>query len=149
MSARKPPPDRLPDLPLPTPDITAAESEHLPEDRPLDDVEHALLGAATSSGNPFPIHSTPVGPEAQFIVEPGARMRCSHCGSSINAQYLPANTIARVERASDPADNLMVVPLECPVCGAVGTFTAHVGAEATKDEADVLKAMPRDVAIGV
>ena len=51
--------------------------------------------------------------------------------------------MTRLEGASDPADQLIVVPLACPVCGARGTFVAHYGPEASLEEADVLAVLSR------
>jgi len=148
MSVSSPQPDRTSERQLPRPDITDVEREQLPEDRPLDDVEHELLDGQRSADHAAPPPNTNDGVQAQFIVEGGARIRCSGCASSINAAYLSADTIGRAEGASDPADNVLVIPLRCPVCGAIGTLTTPFGADASEDEGNVLSAMPRTNAVG-
>ena len=48
------------------------------------------------------------------------------------------NGPTRLEGASDPADMSLVVPLDCPDCGARGVLVLRYGPEASMEEADVL-----------
>lgn len=80
----------------------------------------------------------------QFRVEPDAQILCLSCGAPSPAADHSANNVTRLEGPSDPADMEIVVPLECPNCGARGTLVLNYGPEASADEADVLRAFRRD-----
>jgi len=79
----------------------------------------------------------------QLVPLEGGRLRCGHCRSELAAEDCRADVVTRLEGASDPADQLIVVPLICPVCDAHGTFVAHYGPESSSEEADVLAALSR------
>jgi hypothetical protein len=75
----------------------------------------------------------------------GAALECLTCHELIEADALDANRVTRLEGASDPADMLLVLPLECPHCHTRATFVANYGPESTIEDAEVLAALNRDV----
>jgi hypothetical protein len=50
-------------------------------------------------------------------------------------------SLRRMEGASDPADMMAVVALECGVCGASGTMVLGYGPTASDVDSDVLRAL--------
>jgi hypothetical protein len=50
-------------------------------------------------------------------------------------------SLRRLEGASDPADMLAVVALECGVCNASGTMVLGYGPAAADADSDVLRAL--------
>jgi len=84
-----------------------------------------------------------VGHGGQFAARDGAAILCLNCRQEFPAAGQRADDVRRLEGASDPADMVMVVPVECPHCGTAGTLTAHYGPEASAEEAEVLVALER------
>jgi hypothetical protein len=81
--------------------------------------------------------------EGQFGAAPDATVRCFTCRQTFAATTQRADDVARLEGASDPADQSMLVPVNCPHCGAHGTLILRYGPAASEDEADVLSALER------
>lgn len=79
----------------------------------------------------------------QFRVVEGALVECLACRTRIPADRIRADEVTRLEGASDPDDMAVIVPVRCPECGSSGTLVLHYGAEAGREESDVLAAMPR------
>ena len=111
------------------------ENLHLPPapgDTPLSDVvetvDHAL--------------GEPEHRRGQFAARGGADITCLTCRNHFPAAGVAAHESTRLEGASDPGDMSMVVPVECPVCGASGSLVLRYGPEASADEAAVLVALP-------
>jgi hypothetical protein len=83
------------------------------------------------------------GDDGQFVAREGGQLLCLTCRNEFPAKGQQADRVRRLEGASDPADMVIVIPLECPVCHARGALTAHYGPEASAEEAEVLVAMER------
>lgn len=78
---------------------------------------------------------------ADFFAEEGRALRCSACGSVVDAGRVSAHSIRRLEGASDPADMLALVAATCPECGAQGTAVLGYGPMASAADADVFTAL--------
>jgi hypothetical protein len=84
------------------------------------------------------------GYSAQFLTEPGARLRCSECDTTSPASAFDVHAIRRLEGASEPDEMMSVVAATCPSCGRGGTAVLGYGPNASPDEADVSLALRRD-----
>jgi hypothetical protein len=84
------------------------------------------------------------GGDGQFRAVPGARIQCLTCRQDFDAHTVDAERVRRLEGASDPADELILVPITCPNCGASGVLSISYGPQASPEEADVLRATERD-----
>lgn len=76
--------------------------------------------------------------EAQFQLVPGGDVLCLTCRTTIPADAVDVSTMTRLEGASDPADMVMVVPIGCGTCGAVGSLVVAYGPNAGESETDFL-----------
>lgn len=74
----------------------------------------------------------------QFVPRAGAQVECVACGKRSPADHTLLRHLRRLEGASDPADMLAVVALECPHCDALGTAVLGYGPEASALDAEVL-----------
>lgn len=74
---------------------------------------------------------------------PGGRIRCGACSTTSPAGDFAIGRQRRLEGASDPADEQLVVGATCPACGAKGVLSLHYGPTAAEDDADILVAFPR------
>lgn len=79
----------------------------------------------------------------QFRVRPAAVIQCLTCRFEFDAHTVDADRLARLEGASDPADEMMLVALTCPNCGTSGSLSLGYGPQATPEEGDVLRAIER------
>jgi hypothetical protein len=104
------------------------DNPDLPEDTALASVQGVLAGEGYSG---------------QFISSTEARVLCTRCRSLLAAAWLRADDVTRLEGASDPADQMVVIPLTCPVCGQRGTLVMNFGPEMGPEDGDVFNAMPR------
>lgn len=85
---------------------------------------------------------------SEFVVRPGAAVLCLTCRTEFAAaDHAQADHMRRLEGASDPADELIIVDVVCPNCHATGTLTLSFGPEASPEDADVLSAIERRPAI--
>lgn len=73
----------------------------------------------------------------------GGRIRCLTCREEFDASQVDADAVRRLEGASDPDDDVIVVPVVCPNCSTRAVLVAHYGPEASAEEADVVFAMHR------
>ncbi len=80
----------------------------------------------------------------QFRAVDGGDLQCLTCRERFPASSQSADRVSRLEGASDPADQLVVVPLVCPACGAAGSWISSYGPEATAEDTDVLLALDRE-----
>lgn len=62
---------------------------------------------------------------------------CPKCGDLHPPDTLVIHEIVRFEGASDPDDEAAVFALECPECGARGTWTVAYGPNMNADEAAI------------
>ena len=82
---------------------------------------------------------------AQFEVDDDSgEVRCISCDTSVRAKQVGVDAAARVEVASDPADNSLVLAVRCSACGVQGTIVSSYGPEATAGEMQLLEALPAD-----
>jgi hypothetical protein len=70
-------------------------------------------------------------------------IECLTCRELIQAADVDASRVVRLEGVSDPADMLLVVPIDCPHCDTLSTLVANYGPESTVEEAEVLVALAR------
>lgn len=77
-----------------------------------------------------------------LAVAPGASVRCLTCQTVVGAADLPVDARSRIEGASDPAENSVVLAVRCPTCETAGALVVRYGPEASPDEADLLAAIP-------
>src|SRR4051794_10066810 len=75
----------------------------------------------------------------QFVASEGEAVICLACHTHHHAGSVHLRALYRVEGAPDPADMAAVAAVICPACGAKGTLVLRYGAEATPEEADVLR----------
>ena len=73
---------------------------------------------------------------------PGARLRCPVCGHEVDAADVTVVETVRFEGRSDPEDEEILLALRLP-CGHGGLFSAGYGPEASAEDAEVLRALPR------
>ena len=118
-----------------TSDATHDAQGNDPGDTPL---SHVVDSIDANSG----------GADGQFGVIEGAELRCFTCRETFSAVGLNADRVTRLEGASDPSDQAMVVPVTCPKCGISGSLVLNYGPGASPDEADVIHAMDRDPSVG-
>jgi hypothetical protein len=88
----------------------------------------------------------------QFRPGPAARIHCFSCGRDFAADQVSADSVSRLEGQSDPADMMIVIPLQCPHCEVRGTLVASYGPESTVEEVEVVTALhrtPHEAELGV
>jgi hypothetical protein len=105
-----------------------ADPEHMPpsDNTTLTDVLAGYVDAGFSSS---------------FAAQEGGVVRCDTCGSELDPNRILMRSLRRLEGASDPADMLAVVALECGVCNASGTMVLGYGPAAADADSDVLRAL--------
>ena len=86
-------------------------------------------------------HYAELGFDGNFTITDEGMVRCPACRTEVAPERLVLHGLRRMEGASDPADMLAVLVIECPRCGQRGTAVAHFGPEATEAEATVLMAL--------
>jgi len=74
----------------------------------------------------------------QLEPRPDGRVLCCGCGQEHDAADLQVIARARIEGVSDPADEMLVLGIECPKCRAKGTLVLAYGPRARRTEAQVL-----------
>jgi hypothetical protein len=78
---------------------------------------------------------------ANMTVTDDGLLRCPTCRNEVPPDNTCLHALRRMEGASDPADMLAVLALECPKCGALGTAVVHYGPDSTEGEVTVLLAV--------
>jgi hypothetical protein len=82
---------------------------------------------------------------------------CGSCQSRLAASFVQVYSIRRLEGASDPADNVAVLAIICPVCQSRSTMVLKYGPDASPDEVTIWhqtkdcrdrKILPGDMAPG-
>ena len=68
-------------------------------------------------------------------------VRCESCTQTSPADELAVDAVCRVEGASDPDDQAIVVAMTCPHCDTKATLVLKYGPEASIADADVLEAL--------
>lgn len=72
-----------------------------------------------------------------FVREEG--VACGRCGHSHGVDELHVVSVLRVEGASDPADEAIVIGLQCSACDTRGVLVAGYGPTADPGEAAVVR----------
>lgn len=98
--------------------------------------EESLLGVVQSYEHK--------GFNGQFTSLPTAMVQCITCHESSPAEQVPLLAAHRLEGVSDPSEQAVVVGLECPACGQLGTMVLPYGPGASFEDADVLSALLDD-----
>lgn len=73
-----------------------------------------------------------------FSAIEGSAVECHQCNARSDAASIIMSSLRRLEGASDPADMMAVVALECPACHAQGTLVLGFGPAASAEDSDVL-----------
>lgn len=107
-----------------TPSTTAAESA----DTPLLEVVSEL---------------DELGFDGQFRAVEGSAIQCLTCRTTFPAGDAGSHGSTRLEGESDPADMILVVPVECPHCTVAGSLVLSYGPDAPAEDADVVVALDR------
>lgn len=79
----------------------------------------------------------------QFATRDLVNVECLTCRTTAPAGSHHADEVTRLEGVSDPDDMVVVAPLRCANCGALGTLVLNYGPEASAEESDVLLALDR------
>jgi hypothetical protein len=74
----------------------------------------------------------------QFVPRDGAEVECLQCHRRWPADKTALRELRRLEGASDPADMVAVVGLQCPLCSHLGTAVLSYGPEASDVDTEVL-----------
>ncbi len=88
------------------------------------------------------------GYDGDFLIRSGPVLVCRACDHRIDPTETDLDALRRLEGASDPADMVAILALECPNCGAKGTAVAAYGPTASEDEDALLRALPDDLQAG-
>lgn len=76
------------------------------------------------------------GYKAHFLAQTSGEVVCEACDEAVPADSLGVDWTSRLEGASDPADEMLVLLVRCPSCDARGTLTLGYGPNASPaDEA--------------
>jgi len=81
--------------------------------------------------------------EDQFRAVDGGRIECLACRTLIDPAAVEAGRVGRREGMTDPDEQLLVVPVTCPGCGAAGRLLLGYGPQASPEDADVAVALDR------
>lgn len=76
-----------------------------------------------------------------FRPEAGALLSCTKCEVRNAAETVPVLAKLRVEGVSDPADESLVLGLQCPSCHCHGTLVLAYGPRARRTEVEVLQSL--------
>ncbi|MGK2930674.1 MAG: hypothetical protein ACSLFO_13995 [Acidimicrobiales bacterium] len=77
--------------------------------------------------------------DGDFYVEDGPVLRCGACDHRIAGDDVDLVELRRLEGASDPADMMAILALECMECGGKGTAVVAYGPTATQAEDEILR----------
>ncbi|MEO6652257.1 MAG: hypothetical protein ABIP17_06335 [Ilumatobacteraceae bacterium] len=80
----------------------------------------------------------------QFIGQPDGTVRCTNCETRTSADELDVDGFHRLEGASDPSDENIVVWARCPSCGAGGALTIGYGTNSSDADQAVLELLDFD-----
>lgn len=75
----------------------------------------------------------------QFIAQDDGTVRCGGCDRHVDAERLVVHGQGRLEGASDAADEMLVLSVECPECDARGTLTLGYGPNASGADVAVME----------
>ena len=66
-------------------------------------------------------------------------LACSSCGRTSSLDDVRVDRVLRFEGASDPDDEMIVLGVACPACGARGVVVAAYGVDVDADQAEALR----------
>ncbi|MCU1455815.1 MAG: hypothetical protein JWN46_3961 [Acidimicrobiales bacterium] len=75
---------------------------------------------------------------ADFHATDDGGLRCPRCGTVFPAATFRVDAVRRLEGASDPADEQIVLAVTCPDCGVRGTVVLGYGPNASDADTAVL-----------
>lgn len=75
---------------------------------------------------------------ASFGARDGGRLHCSSCGQESQSGEFVVMTVRRLEGASDPDDQVLLIAATCPACGARGTAVFGYGPESSQVDAEAV-----------
>lgn len=78
----------------------------------------------------------------EFSAQPGGRLRCSLCGTEVDASGAHIDHIARFEGDSDPGDEVILYALSGPGDHR-GMYVAAYGMHATPEDVEVAPLLSR------
>lgn len=78
------------------------------------------------------------GYSASFGARDGGRLDCSACGQESPAVEFAVKSFRRLEGASDPDAQVLLVAATCPACGVSGTAVFGYGPDASQVDADAV-----------
>jgi len=73
-----------------------------------------------------------------FSSRDGGELACSSCGTTCSPERLHIDWVRRLEGASDPDDEMIVVAAACRDCGGLGVAVLGFGPSASAPDADVV-----------
>jgi hypothetical protein len=73
-----------------------------------------------------------------FVPRPAGQLLCTTCRETFAATELEPEQVRRLEGASDPDDEVVVVAAACPRCGAHAAMTLGFGPTASEDDTGVV-----------
>ena len=79
-----------------------------------------------------------------FVPRPGGQLLCTTCRETFAATELEPEQVRRLEGASDPDDEVVVVAAACPRCGAHASMTLGFGPTASDDDTGVVADLDLD-----
>jgi hypothetical protein len=77
--------------------------------------------------------------DGQFQATADGAIRCLTCRTEFPAASQHTHDAARLEGTSDPDDMLLVLPVQCPTCGATGSLQLGYGPLASLEDSEVLR----------
>ena len=80
----------------------------------------------------------------QFIAQEDGTVRCAGCDRHVDAERLVVHAESRLEGASDAADEMLVLSVECAECDARGTLTLGYGPNASAADVAVMERLDQD-----
>ena len=81
---------------------------------------------------------------SSFVSRPGGRLLCTTCRGTVSADDLVPEQVRRLEGASDPDDEIVVVAAPCPRGGAHGSTALGFGPTASDDDVGVVAMLDLD-----
>ena len=81
---------------------------------------------------------------ASFGARDGARLHCSACRQESAVGEFAVASFRRLEGASDPDAQVLLIAATCPACDALGTAVFGYGPEASEVDAEAVKQLVVD-----
>ena len=97
---------------------------------PQDPAPEAAPGAMTVTEALADLAAEGYGDDLRFE---GGALHCRRCGETHDPDAAEVERVLRFEGQSDPGDEMMVLGLRCPHCGARGSIASAFGIDADPD----------------